>query len=153
MIGAESHVKTFSKLIAIGLIAGTVLAESLRLIYTLTKINAYNLLFNFDYIPVIGVYSNTNSWTGMTFHYFTCVGSVVVSYYFFKKFKLEKETFPYVSLFFVGSLMLYFLTGLSIEPPAWNDWLAFSFFGLSHLLYAIVVVKLIQVMINERNVR
>ena len=149
MIGAESQVKTFSKLVAIGLIAGTVLAESLRLIYTLTKVNAYNLLFNFDYIPVIGVYSNTSSWTGMTFHYFTCVASVVVSYYFFKKFKLEKEIFPYISLFFVGSLMLYFLTGLSLEPPAWDDGLAFSFFGLSHLLYAIVVVKLIQVMINE----
>ncbi len=125
------------------------MAESLRLIYTLTKVNAYNLLFNFDYIPVIGVYSNTSSWTGMTFHYFTCVASVVVSYYFFKKFKLEKEIFPYISLFFVGSLMLYFLTGLSLEPPAWDDGLAFSFFGLSHLLYAIVVVKLIQVMINE----
>lgn len=93
MIGAESHVKTFSKLIAIGLIAGTVLAESLRLIYTLTKINAYNLLFNFDYIPVIGVYSNTNSWTGMTFHYFTCVGSVVVSYYFLKNLNLKRKHF------------------------------------------------------------
>lgn len=152
MIGAESRVKIFIKLITIGLIAGTVLAESLRLIYAITEVNAYNLLFNFDYIPIIGVYSNTSSWTGMTFHYFTCVASVVVSYYFFKKLKLEKEALPYISLFFVGSLMLYFLTGLSPEPPAWNDWVAFGFFGLSHLLYAVVVVKLIQIMINESSV-
>lgn len=153
MIRADSRVITNIKLIAIGLTAGAVLAESLRFIHTISDIDAYNLLFNFDYIPVIGIHSNTSGWSGMTFHYFTCVSSVLVSYHFFKIFKLEKKALPYVGLFFIGSAMLYFLTGLSPEPPVWNDWLAFSFFGLAHLLYAIIVVKLIRVLINERKVR
>lgn len=141
--------KKIIKLIIIGIIAGTVLAESLRLLYVTTGINGYNLLFNFDYIPFIGEYSDTAGWTGMSFHYLACVGSVIVSYYFFKMYGMEKDLLPYVGLFFIGSLMLYFLTGLSPEQPAWNDWSAFISFGVAHLLYALVVGKLIQEMIDE----
>lgn len=147
--GSCFDVKKFIKLIIIGIIAGTVLAESLRLLYVTTGINGYNLLFNFDYIPFIGEYSNTAGWTGMSFHYLACIGSVVVSYYVFKKYSIEKDMLPYAALFFIGSLMLYFLTGLSPEAPAWNDWNALIAFGVAHLLYAVVVAKLIQETIDE----
>lgn len=141
--------KKIIKLILIGIVAGTVLAESLRLLLLTTDINSYNLLFNFDYIPIIGEYSNTVGWTGMLFHYLACIGSVLVSYYVFKKYSLEKDVIPYVILFFIGSLILYFLTGFSPEPPAWNDWSAFISFGGAHLLYGLVVGKLIQETIDE----
>ncbi len=135
----------------IGIISGAVLAEVLRLLFLTTKINAYNLLFNFDYIPLIGKYSDTSSWTGMSFHYFTCIGSVIVSYYIFKIYKLEKNILPYVILFFIGSLLLYFLTKLSPEQPAWNDWQAFISFGGAHLLYGLVVGSLIKSVIGNRD--
>lgn len=141
--------KRFMKLVIIGVLAGTVLAESLRLLYLTTGINSYNLLFNFDYLPFIGMYSNTAGWTGMAFHYVVCIGSVIVSYYLFKKYRIEKDMLPYVSLFFFGSLILYFLTFLSAEQPAWNDWYAFGSFGLAHLLYGIIVAKLIQEWVVE----
>lgn len=147
--GSWYKVKRFITLILIGIVGGTVLAELLRLVYLLLKINAYNLLFNFDYIPIIGKYSHTNEWTGMVFHYLTCIVSVIVSYYVFKKYGMEKDLLPYLALFFVGSMMLYFLTGLSSEAPAWNDWTAFILFGLGHLVYGFVVGKLIQVMIDK----
>lgn len=149
MSGSWLDVKKVIKLIIIGIVAGTVLAESLRLLYVTTGINGYNLLFNFDYIPFIGEYSNTAGWTGMLFHYLACIGSVIVSYYVFKKYSMEKDILPYVGLFLIGSLMLYFLTGLSPEAPAWNDWNALIGFGAAHLLYAIVVAKLIQETIDE----
>jgi len=142
-------VKRFVKLIIIGVLAGTVLAESLRLLYLTTGINSYNLLFNFDYIPFIGMYSDTAGWTGMTFHYVICIISVIVSYYVFKKYKIEKDILPYVILFFFGSLILYFLTFFSAEQPVWNDWYALGSFGLAHLIYGIVVGKLIQELVVE----
>ena len=141
--------KRFVKLIIIGVLAGTVLAESLRLLYLTTGINSYNLLFNFDYIPFIGMYSDTAGWTGMTFHYVICIISVIVSYYVFKKYKIEKDILPYVILFFFGSLILYFLTFFSAEQPVWNDWYALGSFGLAHLIYGIVVGKLIQELVVE----
>src|SRR5699024_6116725 len=69
------------KLIIIGVLAGAVLAESLRLLYLTTGINSYNLLFNFDYVPFICMYSDTAGLTGMAFHYITCMWSGIVSYY------------------------------------------------------------------------
>lgn len=141
--------KRILKLIIIGIIGGTVLAEMLRMIYLVTGINAYNLLFNFDYLPFIGQYSQTDAWTGMLFHYFTCVMSVLVSYYIFKKYGIQKDVLPYVVLFLIGSLILFFLTGLSPELPEWNDWSAFIFFGFGHLVYGLVVGKLIQELIDE----
>jgi len=142
-------VKRFMKLIIIGVLAGAVLAESLRLLYLTTGINSYNLLFNFDYIPFIGMYSDTAGWTGMTFHYVICIISVIVSYYILKKYKIEKDILPYVVLFFFGSLILYFLTFFSAEQPVWNDWYAWISFGLAHLIYGIVVGKLIQELVVE----
>src|SRR5690625_5959316 len=79
------------------------------------------------------MYSDTAGWTVMSFHYIVCIGSVIVSYYLFKKYRIEKDMLPYVSLFFFGSLILYFLTFFSAEQPAWNDWYAFGSFGLAHL--------------------
>lgn len=147
--GSCLDVKSVIKLIIIGVVAGTVLAESLRLLHVTTGVNGYNLLFNFDYIPLIGKYSNTAGWTGMSFHYLTCIGSVLVSYYIFKKYGREKDILPYVGLFFIGSLVLYFLTGLSPEAPARNDWYAWIGFGSAHLLFGVVVGKLIQEIIDE----
>src|SRR5699024_11685826 len=108
------------KLIIVGVLAGTVLAESLRLLYLTTGINSYNLLFNFDYVPFIGMYSDTAGWTGMAFHYTVCIGSVIVSYYLFKKYRIEKDMLPYVSLFFFCSLILYFITFFLVVLPALN---------------------------------
>src|SRR5690625_6032164 len=105
------------KLIIIGVLAGAVLAESLRLLYLTTGINSYNLLFNFDYVPFIGMYSDTAGWTGMAFHYIVCIGSVIVSYYLFKKYRIEKDMMLFFSLFLFGSLILYFLTLFLVEQP------------------------------------
>src|SRR5699024_7470907 len=143
------RVKRFMKLIIVGVLAGTVLAESLRLLYLTTGINSYNLLFNFDYVPFIGAYSNTAGWTGMAFHYAVCIVSVIVSYYLFKKYRIEKDMMPYVSLFFFGSVIVYFLTFFSTEHPASNDWYAFGSFGLAHRVYGIIVAKLIQEWVVE----
>src|SRR5690625_797000 len=118
------------KLSILGILAGSVHAESLRLLYLTTGINSYNLLFNFDYAPFIGMYSVTAGWTGMAFDYIVCIGSVIVSYYLFKKYRIEKDMLPYVSLFFFGSLILYFLTFFSTEQPSLNDWYAFCCFDI-----------------------
>src|SRR5699024_11826055 len=101
------------KLIIIGVLAGAVLAESLRLLYLTTGINSYNLLFNFDYVLFIGMYSDTAGWTGMAFDYIVCIGSVIVSYYLFKKYRIEKDILPKVSLFFFVALILFILTFFS----------------------------------------
>jgi len=95
------------------------------------------------------MYSDTAGWTGMTFHYVICIISVIVSYYVFKKYKIEKDILPYVILFFFGSLILYFLTFFSAEQPVWNDWYALGSFALAHLIYGIVVGKLIQELVVE----
>src|SRR5699024_3951541 len=126
-----------------------VLAESLRLLYLTTGINSYNLLLNFVYLPFIVFFFIIADWTGWGFIYFVCIGSVIVSFFLFKNDRLKKKMKQMFIYFFFVSLILYFLTFFSAEQPAWNDWYAFGSFGLAHLVYGIIVAKLIQEWVVE----
>lgn len=132
-----------AKLAAIGLIAGTVLIVVLKTVELLTGNPAYVLLFNFDYIPVV------NEWRpvwliGLLFHYGICVFSAIILFYFLRPFGREHWVSPYVTVYTIGSALLFSLTALSDQPPEFSDGVAWVYWTLAHAAFGWVVGWLIR---------
>lgn len=112
--------RQLGKLIIIGTIAGIVLALFLKVIQILIGNQAYVLLFNFDYVPVIQDWE-PQLLVGYLFHFITCIVSAVALFYLLRIIQREYLIAPYVLVYTVGGGILFSLTGLSEQPPAITD--------------------------------
>lgn len=127
----------------IGILAGIVLLLMLKLVLLTTGNTAYILLFNFDYVPIVNTLKPV--WFfGYVFHFFTCVVSVIALFYILKKWHLQFRILPYILVYGVGGGALFFLTALSDQPPASNDWVAWIYWTLAHGIYGYVVGWLVK---------
>lgn len=135
--------KLFSKLAIIGIIAGIVLAGCMKLVYALTGNEAFKLLYNVDYIPLLQAYDDS-IYFGIIFHYIFCIVSVVGLYYFLALFQLHKRLFPYIFMYTVGAGILYFLTLLTNDPPAATHFVSWLYWTISHLLFGLAVALLVK---------
>ena len=135
--------KQIIKLTAIGVAAGVVLMAFLKIIQIISGNEAYILLFNFDYVPVI---QNLRPvWLfGYLFHFVTCIVSVIVLFYILKKVGWQKRIIPYVLVYTIGGGGLFFLTALSEQPPAANDGIAWIYWTLGHAVFGYVVGAMIK---------
>src|SRR5690625_4603897 len=86
----EAKMKSFIKLIFTGLLGGTILAGFLILVYIFTGNEAYYLLFNVDYIPVLKDLQPV-SIVEISFHYIFCIVSVILLFYILKLMRRERR--------------------------------------------------------------
>lgn len=135
--------RTLSNLFTISFIAGIILLLFLKMIMLTTGNPAYVLLVNFDYVPVIQDLKPV--WLmGYIFHFITCIVSVIVLYYVLKFYKKENNLWIYVVCYTLGGGALFFLTSLSPQPPAADDFFAWFFWTLAHFIFGLVVGALIR---------
>lgn len=135
--------KALTNLFTIGFIAGIVLLLFLKMVMLTTGNPAYFLLLNFDYVPVLKDLKPV--WLmGYIFHFATCIISVIGLYVILKSFNKENFISLYVAFYTIGGGALFFLTALSDQPPASNDFYAWFFWTLAHLIYGYVVGVLIR---------
>lgn len=131
--------KQFFKLVIIGLTAGSILAAAMTIIYRLTGNQAYILLYNLDYIPVLKIWG-TSSIVGLSFHYVTCIVSVLIIFYSLSWLHLDpKASFPYIFAYTIGGGILFSLTALTAKPPNLFDVMAWFYWTASHALFGIIV--------------
>lgn len=131
------------KLVTIGIIGGVVLILILGIVLLLTGNTAYFLLFNFDYIPIINELRPI--WLfGYIFHFITCVVSVIALFYILKPMSLDMSILPYILVYSLGGGALFFLTSLSEQPPAADDWMAWIYWTLGHAIFGYSVGALIK---------
>lgn len=135
--------KELLKLIFIGILAGTILASFLISIHILTGNEAYLILFEVDYIPILN-HLQPASIIGILFHYIFCVLSVVLLYYILKSVHLERLLYIYIVVYTGGSAILFFLTALSDKTPAMTDLTAWCYWTLGHGIYGIIVGLLVK---------
>ena len=135
--------KKLLKLISIGIVAGIVLILILKVVLMLTGNTAYILLFNFDYVPILNALKPI--WLfGYVFHFVTCIVSVIALFYILKNWNLEKKIWLYMLVYSVGGGALFFLTALSNQPPAANDFMAWTYWTFAHAVYGYVVGVLVK---------
>lgn len=134
--------KTALKLGVIGTVAGIVLMLVLKLI---TGNTAYNLLFNFDYVPWVNTLKPI--WLyGYIFHFVTCILSVIALYYLLKIWGIQSKIAPYIIVYTLGGGALYFLTGLSPQLPEVNDIMAWVYWTVAHGIFGLSVGGLVQLL-------
>src|SRR4051794_1325342 len=114
------------KLTVVGIIAGIILAGFLKIIQLLTHNDAYILLFNTDYIPLL---NQLHQWSvvGIVFHFVTCIASVIGLFYILKALEIEYNLLAYILVYSAGSAMLFSLTALSEKTPSLTDFPAFIY--------------------------
>lgn len=136
--------KNIVKLAVIGIIAGIILALFLKIIQSLTNNQAYNLLFNTDYIPFLNeLYPKYL--VEVLFHFITCIMSVIVLFYLLKLFNLQFKLMPYILIYTAGSSILFPLTALSERTPDLSDYSAWIYWIIGHMIYSVIVA----IMINK----
>lgn len=140
---------TFFKLTLIGISAGVILIIPLKILYILTGNTAYILLFNFDYVPVLNQLRPV--WLfGYIFHFVTCICSVIGLYYILKYLNKQLSLVYYIAVYTVGGGALFFLTCLSNQPPAGNDFSAWFYWTIAHAVFGFSVGLLVKKFIKER---
>lgn len=136
--------KQLSKLAIIGITAGVILAAFLHIVYGLTGNQAYVLLYNMDYIPVLKEWAAFPI-VGVAFHFIICVVSVIILFYFLSWINFDpKSMFPYVFAYTVGGGILFSLTALTDKPPDLFNLNAWVVWTSGHALYGIAVSLLIK---------
>ncbi|MUV36410.1 hypothetical protein JNUCC1_00212 [Lentibacillus sp. JNUCC-1] len=107
------------KHVIIGVAGGVVLALFLQVIHWITGSNAYILLYNVDYIPILKETDN-EVLVGILFHFVFCIASVALLYPILNYVSLEDSLWAYVFIYTGGSGLLYSLTGLTERPHNWE---------------------------------
>lgn len=121
-----------------GIISGIMLIAVLYLFKFLHTSRAYDLLFNFEYIPIVGAY-NDNALLGILFHFGTCIVSTIVLYYIVKAFHVELSLLSYIFPITIGSAVLYFLSAFTTEAPSPFDLISWGMWVLAHLIYSVMI--------------
>jgi len=132
--------RTIINSLYIGVFSGILLGLLLKLIESISQIRVYTLLLNVDFIPFIGHVE----WSEPIEFLFHVIISICIAYVFiFLADILNLQTsLPKLRLLSLilclPTLGLYFvLSSLAIkEVPAWNDWQAFAYWTIAHLIYA-----------------
>lgn len=122
----------------VGIISGIMLIAVLYLFKFLHTSRAYDLLFNFEYIPIVGAY-NDNALLGILFHFGTCIVSTIVLYYIVKAFHVELSLLSYILPITIGSAVLYFLSAFTTEAPSPFDLISWGMWVLAHLIYSVMI--------------
>ena len=133
----------FYKLIIVSLVAGSVLAASLKIVQVTLNNDAYILLFNMDYILLLKDVENLSG-SGYVFHYVFCIVSVVILFHLAKMVYLETNIAVYVIVYSLGSGVLYFLTALTEKPPSVTSLESWIFWVVAHVLFGVVVGVMIE---------
>jgi len=136
-------VKQPFRLTIIAILAGTILAGILKVVQLLTGKQAYVLLFNMDYIPLLK--RADTICVGYLFHYTFCIVSVLALYYFLRIFQVEKKMITYIVIYTLGSSILFSLTVLTEKPPDVTDYLAWAYWSFAHAMFGIVVGFLVRI--------
>ncbi|QBP41588.1 hypothetical protein [Paenisporosarcina antarctica] len=134
---------TILKALYLGVVSGILLGLLLKLIESITTVRVYTLLLNIDFIPIIGGIA----WGETVEFIFHVLVSIVIAFifvYLVIRLRIEKSFTKLLFLSFILCLptfFLYFLlSSLAIkEVPAWNDWLAFTYWSVAHLFYVWVL--------------
>ena len=134
--------KRLLQLIGIGIASGAVLAILMQVIHSLTGSEAYILLYNVDYFPIIHIFKDS-MWFGIVFHFVFCIASVIGLFYLLKCIGWQYKIWPYIVIYTGGSGVLYFLTLLTDRPPEATDGMAWFYWTASHVVFSIVVALLI----------
>lgn len=127
----------------IGILAGIMLALFLKIIQILTGNQAYDLLFQVDYIPLLKSLHPVVI-TEVVFHFGTCILSVVFLYYILRFFRWEKKISSYTIVILIGSSLLFFLTMLSSHTPEITDLFAWGYWVIGHGIFSIIVGLLVK---------
>ncbi|WP_010531965.1 hypothetical protein [Lentibacillus jeotgali] len=135
--------KRVLKLSIIGIVAGIILLVLLKIVQVVTGSQAYVLLFNTDYIPMMPDWGPAN-FGGVAFHFVFCIVSVVALFYILKLFRLERSMLVYFAIYTGGSAILYALTGLTDRPPVVMDLMAWTYWTVAHAVYALTVGSFIK---------
>ncbi|AYC29118.1 hypothetical protein [Paenisporosarcina cavernae] len=121
-----------------GLLSGTILGLGLKMVEVTTNLNVYTLLLNVDFIPIIG----SVQWNEVIEFAFHLIIAVVIGIvYMYLRGRLELERFRSLLLVAVvlgfPTIFLYFpLSFLAIKDvPSWDDYAAFFWWSLIHILY------------------
>ena len=122
----------------VGIISGIMLIAVLYLFKFLHTSRAYDLLFNFEYIPIVGAY-NDNALLGILFHFGTCIVSTIVLYYIVKAFHVELSLLSYILPITIGSAVLYFLSAFTTEAPSPFYLISWGMWVLAHLIYSVMI--------------
>lgn len=134
---------TILKAFYLGVVSGILLGLLLKLIESITTVRVYKLLLNIDFIPIIGGIA----WGETVEFIFHVLVSIVIAFvfvYLVIRLRIEKSFPKLLFLSFILCLPtfgLYFLlSSLAIkEVPAWNNWLAFTYWSVAHLFYVWVL--------------
>lgn len=126
-----------------GIGSGILLGLLLKLVEFVSQIRVYTLLLNVDFIPFIGQIK----WSEPIEFLFHVIVSIIIAYVFIylaEILHLKKSLFKLWLLSFIlclPTLGLYFILSVSAikAVPAWNDWLAFTYWTIAHLIYAWVL--------------
>lgn len=135
-------VKRSLKALLLGSISGFVLGLMFKWIETNMKIKIYTLLLNIDFIPLIGK-RNWGEPMEFIFHIlFSCL--VCFTYVFIIEVKKVTQLKSYIYWAIVvtfPTVPLYFpLSSLAIKNvPASHDLHSFLFWGIGHIIYALVL--------------
>lgn len=122
----------------VSFISGIILIAVLYLFKFLHTSRAYDLLFNFEYIPIVGTY-NDNALLGILFHFGTCIVSTIVLYYIVKAFHVELSLLSYILPITIGSALLYFLSAFTTEAPSPFNLISWGMWVLAHLIYSVMI--------------
>lgn len=155
MGNARAERRTFRivrDLIAVGFIAGSVLAGLLKIAQFWFGNEAYPLLFNMDYIPLLKQWNDVRS-AGFAFHYVTCIASVIFLFFCLKRVGWQDKVWPYMAVFGAGGGILYFLSALTDAQPKPGDFYAWMCWTIGHLLFGYVSGELIQLLHRSRGLK
>ena len=138
--------RTIINSLYIGVFSGILIGLLLKLIESISQIRVYTLLLNVDFIPFIGHVE----WSEPIEFLFHVIISICIAYVFiFLADILNLQTslpklwllslilcFPTLGLYFI-------LSSLAIkEVPAWNNWPAFTYWTITHLIYFLLLLYL-----------
>ena len=139
----------------IGALSGILLGLLLKLIESVSEIRVYTLLLNVDFIPLIGQVK----WSEPMEFLFHVVISICIAFafIFLADFLNLQTSLPKLwllsSILCLPTLGLYFvLSSIAIkEVPAWNDWQAFAYWTIAHLIYAWILPLLYLKTLKKRS--
>ncbi|RLL42805.1 hypothetical protein D8M04_14745 [Oceanobacillus piezotolerans] len=144
----EKSITLWIKLIVIGIISGISLGLFLKLIEILTEEKVYTLLMNVDYIPLLKDY-RLSELVEFSLHLIVSIALVIILYLCISRLDIHRKSTIYTIIISIIGIMLYFTTSFSERTPLVTDYLAFTYWVVGHLIYGIIVSKLLKLWVEK----